>query len=223
MPIADLIILPYYIEWGSLIYAQVRQSNIKGDSPWSIEGTGAKILTNPDAPLLLKNEAGITLATQIGLSWTIGVKDGGAPVEDYRVTMYDPEKSEYRIIQSGILIPLTSFTATGLKAGLVYKFKVQSQNDYGYSDYSNEVLILAAQKPSAPPAPVTSISGLNVKIKWTPSTDISNGSPIQGYQIYIKEHETLNYYIDSTNCNGVTDANILLTGECLVPINILRS
>jgi hypothetical protein len=222
VPIADLIKLPYFIEWGSLIYARVQQSNIKGPSPWSIDNTvAAKILTKPDAPLLLINVADITLATQIGLSWTIGVKDGGAPVEDYRVTMYDPEKSAYGIIQSGITVPVTTFTATGLKAGLVYKFKVQSQNDYGFSDYSNEVLILAAQKPSAPTAPVTSISGLNVKIAWDPVS--YNGSPIQGYLIYIKEHETQNYYIDSTNCNGVEDADVISKRECFVPINILRS
>lgn len=181
VPIADLIVMPYYIEWGSLIYAKVQAINVKGSSPWSSIGTGAKILTKPDAPLNLMNVKEITLATQIGLNWQIGVKDGGSPVSDYRITMYDPETSTYDILQSDILV--TQFTATGLKAGLTYKFKVQSQNDYGFSDYSNEVSILAAQKPSAPPAPVTSISGLNVKIQWGQSSD--NGSPITGFIIYI--------------------------------------
>jgi hypothetical protein len=46
-------------------------------------GTGAKIITNPDAPLNLRNDADITLATQIGIRWEIGVKDGGSPVFAY--------------------------------------------------------------------------------------------------------------------------------------------
>jgi len=97
--------------------------------------------------------------------------------------MFDPVRGSYDILQSRIPVETTTFTATGLTAGNTYKFKVQSENEYGFSDYSNEVVILAAQKPSAPPAPVTSISGLNVKIEWGLSSD--NGSPITGYTIYI--------------------------------------
>jgi hypothetical protein len=67
VPISELITIPYSIEWGSLIYARVYASNVKGDSPWSTVGTGAKILTNPDAPLNLQNVVSVTLATQIGL------------------------------------------------------------------------------------------------------------------------------------------------------------
>lgn len=104
----------------------------------SIVGTGAKILTNPDAPLNLLNEATITLATQIGIKWTIGVKDGGSPVIDYRVTYLDPlGDGTFEILQSNILVK--TFTATGLTAGKIYTFKVQSRNTYGYSAYSNEV------------------------------------------------------------------------------------
>ena len=53
-------------------------------------GTGAVILTNPDAPLNLANDPAVTLATQIGLTWTIGVNEGGSPVIDYQVTYLDP-------------------------------------------------------------------------------------------------------------------------------------
>ncbi len=83
VPIASLITGTYNIEWGSLIYAQVLAINIKGSSPMSGTGTGAKIITNPDAPLNLRNDADITLATQIGIRWEIGVKDGGSPVFAY--------------------------------------------------------------------------------------------------------------------------------------------
>lgn len=105
-------------------------------------GTGAKILTNPDAPLNLRNDPTITLATQIGIKWDIGLKDGGSPVIDYRVTFLDPADGVFNILQSGITV--TNFVATGLTAGVTYTFEVQSRNVYGYSAYSNQVQILAA-------------------------------------------------------------------------------
>ena len=135
--IASLITVPYSIEWGSLIYAQVQAINIKGRSPMSSVGTGAKILTNPDAPLNLVNDPTITLATQIGIKWEIGVNNGGAPVLDYRVTFLDPAAGVFEILQSGIAV--TSFVATGLTAGVTYTFEVQSRNVYGFSAYSNQV------------------------------------------------------------------------------------
>lgn len=133
--------------------------------------------------------------------------------------MFDPVRGSYDILQSRIPVETTTFTATGLTAGNTYKFKVQSENEYGFSDYSNQVVILAAQKPSAPPAPVTSISGLNVKIEWGLSSD--NGSPITGYTIYIQKYNSLEFAIEWTNCNG-TETTIRTTRTCYVPINILR-
>ena len=73
VPISSLIIQPYNIVWGSQIWAKVVAINIKGSSATSDAGTGAIILTNPDAPLALANVAAITLATQIGITWNIGL------------------------------------------------------------------------------------------------------------------------------------------------------
>lgn len=123
VPISSLIIQPYNIVWGSQIWAKVVAINIKGSSATSDAGTGAIILTNPDAPLALANVAAITLATQIGLTWNIGLKDGGSPVIDYQVSFIDPNVGTgYAILQSGITT--TTFTATGLSAGTNYAFVV---------------------------------------------------------------------------------------------------
>jgi hypothetical protein len=54
--------------------------NIVGPSGFSTQTTvlaAAIILTNPDAPKNLVNVPSVTTATQVGLSWEIGVKDGG--------------------------------------------------------------------------------------------------------------------------------------------------
>ncbi len=40
----------------------------------------------PDAPLSLANNAAVTTALQIGLTWSQGAYNGGVPVLDYRVS-----------------------------------------------------------------------------------------------------------------------------------------
>ena len=60
------------------------------------------------------------------------------------------------------------YTVTGLTQGLTYKFKVQARNNYGFSVYSAEVTILAAQVPAKPNTPLTTFIDIedNVVISW---------------------------------------------------------
>lgn len=122
---------------------------------------------------------------------------GGSPVIDYRVS-YDQATDTYVELISG----LTSedYTATGLTRGLTYKFKVQARNEYGYSDYSTEAVILAAQRPDMPINVVTTITGSTVTLSWDlPST---GGSPIIGYRVFIKETDGVTFTQDLINCKG---------------------
>lgn len=57
--------------------------NAVGVSLISSVGNGAILLREPDAPLNLSNDALITTAAQIGLTWEDGVEDGGTSVIDY--------------------------------------------------------------------------------------------------------------------------------------------
>jgi hypothetical protein len=49
------------LPWGSDIYATISAINDVGTSLPSIEGNGAKIITNPDAPLNVADDPSITL------------------------------------------------------------------------------------------------------------------------------------------------------------------
>lgn len=44
-------------------------------------------------------------------------------------------------------IAFTSMTITDLVPGNEYHFKVEAQNAYGYSDYSDEIIILSGFTP----------------------------------------------------------------------------
>jgi len=167
IPISVLRSDPFTIDWGSSIHAKVRATNIKGSSAYSADGNGAIILTVTDAPVNLANVVTITSANQVGLTWSPGVNQGGTPLLDYRIT-YDQGNNNNVQLVSGLTS--TAYTITGLTAGVTYKFFVQARNAFGYSDPSNTLSVLAAQKPNVPDAPVTTIDGSYVKIAWTLSS-----------------------------------------------------
>jgi hypothetical protein len=113
----------------------------------------------------------------------------------------------------------TNFIVTGLTTGTTYKFRVQARNAYATSDYSAEAIILAAQMPDQPYAPLTQTSGDNVLIKWLPP--FAQGSALTGYEVWIQKADGA-YQQDFWNCNG-SSAEILSAAECEVPISTLTS
>jgi hypothetical protein len=81
------------------------------------------------------------LKNQIGLLWEKASVEGGTPVIDYQIS-YAENSGVYVILASSITV--TTYTATDLTAGTTYKFTVKARNAYGFSDSSDEILILAA-------------------------------------------------------------------------------
>lgn len=88
----------------------------------------------------------------------------------------------------------------GLTAGVTYKFSVKARNSKGYSDFSAEIQILAAQEPSAPLAPSTSVSGEYVIIEWKAPN--ANGSPILGYKVLIRQSDETTFSEEQISCDG---------------------
>jgi hypothetical protein len=113
-----------------------------GASVSSSAGNGAVITRIPDAPLNPVVDSLVSNAVNIGILWDIGVESGGLPVLDYRV-WYDQGTGVYMILDYEI--EDTSYTTeVPLTAGVFYTFKVQSRNDVGFSDFSEELSIFAA-------------------------------------------------------------------------------
>ncbi len=163
-----------------LIYNfKVESRNVKGYSAISapIAIRAAKV---PNSPTNLANNAVITAASIIGLTWTADY-NGGSAILDYKV-YFDQGTNTWTPFAFGIA--QTSFTATGLTAGTTYKFKVQARNIVGYSDISAEISVIAAAYPSSPtdllnvPA-ITDAS--NIGLRWTAT--YSGGSVIIDYRV----------------------------------------
>jgi hypothetical protein len=89
-------------------------------------------------------------------------------------------------VQTGVLERL--FTSSEvLIPGRYYKFYVQARNSVGYSESSEVITILAAQLPTKPQAPVTTLLGENMRITWTQPDD--GGTPILSYRILIMQND----------------------------------
>lgn len=97
MPVSTLRNLPFEIEWATSVWATVLATNIYGSSGTSEPGNGATIVTVPDAPINVANDAEQTTATQIGITWDEGVFNGGKTVTDYRIT-YDQGYNSWAIL-----------------------------------------------------------------------------------------------------------------------------
>jgi hypothetical protein len=112
-------------------------------------------LTNPDAPINVVETVASRTPTTISFTWSPGSSNGGAVVEDYRIT-YDQSSDDFVVIEAGL--NLLTYTASALTTGNTYKFKVEARNSLGFSSYSSVVSILCADSPSQPNVPTSTVS-----------------------------------------------------------------
>lgn len=100
---------------------------------------------------------------------------------------------------------LTSFIVTqGVTPGIVYNFRAQARNIYGWGPYSL-VTIAATTVPSqmVPPTTTYDLDGFNVKISWSdpythPTMLVTN------YQIIIRD--AAGVYRAHSDCDGTAPA-----------------
>jgi hypothetical protein len=78
---------PYSLTTGDQVIVKVIATNVKGDSVISDSGTGATVITKPDAPINLSETLSERTVTTIGIQWNIGAQNGGASVEEYRINI----------------------------------------------------------------------------------------------------------------------------------------
>jgi hypothetical protein len=198
IPLSALTASTFDLTMGMYIYVKVIAYNSYGDSEESILNQGAQIVLVPDTPTDLRNDILITDAFQIGLEWTPGLSDGGEVVAFYKI-MYDQGLGMMTTLVEEVYD--TKYTMTSpVTQGTTYTFKVQARNSVGYSLFSNEASILAAQIPNQPSAPATQIDGSTVLITWLAPNQ--RGSTISSYTIEVIQYDGVSYAEDTTNCLG---------------------
>lgn len=200
VPITSLMAPPFTLPWGAAVVARVTARNSYGPSlvsPPTASEQRAIILRSPDAPLSLANDLQVTFGTRIGLTWSAGQQDGGTKVTNY--TLWSDQGSSGSSYQPVVVDLLSKkFSVTGLSLGTWYIFKVQAKNDWGISDFSDTVRILAAQQPNIPLAPETEFFRDSVKVTW--KEPFNGGSQITGYRVQFKQADN-NWSENLADCN----------------------
>jgi hypothetical protein len=168
-----------------LVYSfKVAARNSVGYSEQS-EAVSIRAARIPDVPVDLMDEPSVTNAYQIGVSWSEGAYNGGSVVLDYEL-LYKEETSIDWLVWDATNTARSSII-TGLSPSLNYNFKVRARNIVGYSAFTEQVTIKAAQIPDAPSnlvnLPDPNTRATKIGLSWTaPSFD--GGSPLLGYSVW---------------------------------------
>jgi hypothetical protein len=88
-----------------------------------------------------------------------------------------------------------------LRFGVSYKFRVEAQNSFGFSAYSDQLTLMCAHVPDKIFVPSTANANENVIINW--NKPIEHGSAITGYKVYIRKSDLTFHYSEHV-CDGTT-------------------
>jgi hypothetical protein len=203
--------VPFSLEWGSHVYAKLRATNVKGSSTMSNLGDGGFIVTFADPPINFQEDLAVKSPTTIGLAWTEAAFNGGESVDNYRIYIQEQGQSSWTLLVSDLVA--NSFAASSLEEGVTYSFKVQAQNQHGYSSDSEILTIKSAFKPEPPTVVTTSNNLDHVLVDWN-DPDF-NGDPITAYSVFVLHGDGLTYSQESVDCDGTASEVVSNTG-CII-------
>ena len=139
----------------------------------------------PSVPTGLR--AGGSTTSSIGLSWNASTDAGGSGVAGYEILLLDGAVGLDDVGSTVIgTSATTSFTATGLAAGTVYRFAVRAVDNAGNRSASSAAVWGTTQRAPDPPSVPTglavgTVTTSSVALSWNASTD-SVG--VAGYKVY---------------------------------------
>ena len=142
---------------------RVASVNDVGTGLYSANSSAVTPATTPGAPTAV---VGIRSFSQVQLSWTAPVSDGGLPVKDYTV-QYSDDGSSWQTF-SRVASTAPSVTVTGLRNGTGYLFRVASVNDVNPGLFSPTSSSITPNAVPLPPTNIVATRGKGIVIvSWT--------------------------------------------------------
>lgn len=138
--------------------------------------------TVPGTPRSLAATAGVT---QVSLTWSAPLSDGGSAITAYAVE-YKTSAATSWTTWSRADATLTSETITSLANGTLYQFRVTATNAAGSGTASGSVSATPKTVPGVPTSLTTAIGDQTVNLSWTAPAD-NGGSAVTDYVIEMKE------------------------------------
>ncbi|TBR21531.1 MAG: DUF5011 domain-containing protein, partial [Candidatus Nitrosotenuis sp.] len=136
----------------------------------------------PGAPTGLSATA--ASSSQINLSWTAPVDNGGSAITGYKIERESPVGGGWNTLVADTGSTSTTYSNSGLSAGTQYNYRVSAINAIGAGSASTAAnATTSATVPGAPTAlSATAISSSQINLSWTAPVD-NGGSAITGYKI----------------------------------------
>jgi hypothetical protein len=146
---------------------------------------------------------------------------GGSPITSYSMDWDEGSSGNQYVPMVGFYDDNLNLSIefTQLTKGLYYRFRYRVKNIYGWSDYSDIVIQIAARTPDVPVAPVTSNTQTSVTITW--EIPYNGGTPVTSYSLLIKTHDDL-WVEELTYCNAVSDSTVISNRLCAIPMSVLE-
>ena len=176
-----------------------RVVNSIGSSEWSPESYLYPAVT-PDAPAQPTYIS--SKDSEIIISFQRSQNDGGLPIIDYKLEVDEGDVTSdfnsvvgYSFSNNGYSAKIDA-TLNTMTPGLLYRFRVRSQNNLGYSDYSQVLMVGLGALPSQPSAPAKvsddpSNSESSIMLNWSPLT--SQTLQINYYSLFMDDGYGVNF------------------------------
>ncbi len=127
------------------------------------------------------------------MSWTAPASNGGAAISGYRIEVSTDGGTNFS--QLVVSQSKTTYSHTGLSAGLARHYRVRASNSVGNSGWSNTANATtgAATAPTAPRSlTATSVGQTTINLSWTAPAS-NGGTAISGYRIEWSANGTSNW------------------------------
>ncbi len=164
--------------------------NSVGESadPSNVANATTDALSVPDAPTKLT--ASVSGETEINLSWTAPVDDGGATISGYQIEGSADAGETWADLVADTETTTTTYTHTGLQPGSTHHYRIRAINSVGAGDPSNVAHATTVILVSAPGVPVNVEAQADgqdaISLSWSAPLE-DGGSAVTGYQVDVSE------------------------------------
>ena len=224
MPVSVFVSQDYLfrLEAGDLVEVKVAAHNLNGWGDFSeVNIVGAQIETVP-GQLLAPTRNAETNTIQIVVDWQPPTNDGFSDIVSYNLQWDSGSEGATWTNLIGFnteSLAQTYTVAQGVAFGDQYRFKVRAKNYWGWSDFSESLVIKSATYPDPMVPLTTEVDAATGDVKFSWIAPYNNEQEITAYEILINDINGDQWHAEDTYCNGSLQG-IVSALYCQIPMAV---